>query len=152
MDSEQCQGFQVEHNIGKAFMMLRETFRVFRLFFSTWLQDKLSENWKWSHNNTCIFSHWSKQYCNYKLRNFFNLYTERGSVCRGLGTNFSVCRTFQSTRSLQHLCFCICGWLLIVSSGWYLVQSLVLMLAPIGIHGARFCGVGVALYHCMCLS
>ena len=28
MDSEQCQGFQVEHNIGKAFMMLSYTFRV----------------------------------------------------------------------------------------------------------------------------
>ena len=41
MDSEQCQGFEVEHNIGKAFMMLRYTFQVFRLFFSTCLQDNV---------------------------------------------------------------------------------------------------------------
>ena len=41
MDSEQCQGFQVEHNIGKAFMMWRYTFRVFRLFFSTCLLDNV---------------------------------------------------------------------------------------------------------------
>ena len=43
MDSEQCQGFEVEHNIGKAFMMLRYMFRVFRLFFSTCLQNNFSK-------------------------------------------------------------------------------------------------------------
>ena len=41
MDSEQYQGFEVEHNIGKAFMMLRYTFRGFRLFFSTCLQNNV---------------------------------------------------------------------------------------------------------------
>ena len=144
--------FKLSIILAKLLWCLRYTFRVFRVFFSTCLQDKLSGNWKWSHNNTCIFSHWSKQYCNYKLRNFFNLYTERGSICRGLGTNFLVCQTFQSTRSVQYLCFCIYGWLLTVFFGWYLLKSLILMLSPIGIHGACFCGVKVALFHCMCLS
>ena len=138
MDSEKCHGFEVEHNIGKACMMLRYMFRVFRLFFSTCLQDKCQEIGN-DHTTTHAFSLIGRiKYCNYKLRNFSNLYTERGSVCRGLGTNFLVCQTFQSTRSLQYLCFCLYGWLLIVSSSWYLVQSLVLMLVPIGIHGARF--------------
>ena len=41
MDSEQCQGFEVEHNIGNAFMMLRYMFRVFRLLFSTCFQDNV---------------------------------------------------------------------------------------------------------------
>jgi hypothetical protein len=39
MDSEQFQELEVEHCIGKGFMMLRYTFQVFRLFVSTCLQD-----------------------------------------------------------------------------------------------------------------
>ena len=55
VDSEQWQEFEIEHNIGEAYMVLRYTFRDFRLFVSTYLQDsvrKVGNNQK----HTCMFT------------------------------------------------------------------------------------------------
>ena len=134
-------------------MVLRYTFRVFRLFFSTYLQEIARKNWKQSISSHAFSYYAVISKLQLQITQFLSItFTKRFLSCQGSETSSSGYRTSLSIHSPRCPCFYIYGLPLVIFSGLHPAQSLVLLPAPTGIHCAHSYDAKEVLCHYRSLS